>query len=65
MKIFYFNDRIDNALVCVDDLLRLPTILKPAMGEFFEVNIKSNQVPFIKVWNNGSVLISGIDVIKD
>lgn len=58
-EIFYLNDTLENQSVCVNTLDKIAAFLKPAQGDYFEVEIKEGQVPFIKVWRN-MVLISAV-----
>ena len=61
MKLFYFNDTTKNQLIYVDDLFGGPVILETATGYLADIDIKENQIPFIKVWGTGIVLISSMD----
>lgn len=60
MKIFYFNDRKTKARVHIDSLVYLSNILGPAQGAAFEVKIPEGYVPFVKVWDDGNVLLSSV-----
>lgn len=62
MTIYYFNDRKINAIIQVDQK-EGRTVLMPGEGRYFDVDVKEGQVPFIKVWENTSVLLCGIDLI--
>jgi len=62
MKIYYFNDIQDDQYIYLNDLFAIPKVLRETEGDFFEIDLKENQVPFIKVWKSGNVLIAGIDV---
>lgn len=64
MKIYYFNDTKDFQMIHIGDFNSDVIVLNLARGEFFEVPLKENQVPFIKVWANGHVLLSGTDQPK-
>ena len=59
LEIYYFNDTLENQSVCVNTLHTMITCLKPAQGDYFELELKEGQVPFIKVWKN-MVLISSM-----
>lgn len=59
LEIFYFNDTLENQSVCIGTLHTIAACLKPAQGDYFELELKDGQVPFIKVWKN-MVLISAI-----
>jgi hypothetical protein len=59
LEIYYFNDTMENQSVCVNTLHTIVTVLKPAQGDYFELELKEGQVPWIKVWKN-MVLIGGI-----
>lgn len=61
MKIYYLNDTYEHVDVYTNDLRGNPKGLDPATGDYFEVDLKENQVPFIKMWEVGNILISGID----
>jgi hypothetical protein len=61
MKIYYFNDTGESQLVFVNDLSGTPKCLSSANGDYFEINLKHYQCPFIKVWETNSVLISSMD----
>lgn len=57
IEIFYFNDTMENQSVCIGTLHTTVECLKPAQGDYFQLELKEGQVPFIKVWKN-MVLIS-------
>jgi hypothetical protein len=59
LEIYYYNDTLENQSVCVNNLHTIVTVLKPAQGDYFELELKDGQVPFIKVWKN-MVLISAV-----
>lgn len=59
IEVYYYNDTMENQSVCISDLTRIITCLKPAQGDYFELELKEGWVPFIKVWKN-MVLISSI-----
>jgi hypothetical protein len=61
MKIYYFNDTSEFQYVHVNDLFGQGKALSPASGDYFEFDLKENQVPFIKVWSYHVVLLTGID----
>lgn len=58
MKLFYFNDTFEHQHVYVNTFHSIPKILPPSSGDLFDIEIKENYVPFIKVWDSGSVLLS-------
>jgi hypothetical protein len=59
MQIFYFNDTLETQSVCIGTLHTQLAVLKPAQGNYFELELKEGQVPYIKVWKN-MVLISSM-----
>lgn len=63
MKLYYFNDTDDSQAIFIRDLHDDPSCLYPATGDYFEIELKENQIPFIKVWG-GTVLISFMDLPK-
>lgn len=65
MKIYYFNDTFDTIDIFVNDFTTTAISLECETGGFFDINLKENQIPFIKVWNNNIVLISGMDYKDD
>lgn len=60
MKIYYLNDTKTRQYIYIKDLMDMSKVLEPATGNYFDIPLKINQVPFIKVWD-GTVLLSGID----
>lgn len=60
MKIYYFNDTKHNQFVSLNDFHQPFKVLQKGSGEFFEIELKEGESPFIKVWENGQVLISTI-----
>lgn len=61
MKIYYFNDTANNQYVWINDLIGNPHKFLPSgTGDYFEIELKENQCPFIKVWESDHVLISFI-----
>lgn len=63
MKVYYFNDTYYKQTIYVNDLMNPVVVLNPAMGGVFEIKDCENSIPFIKVWENGMVLISTITTI--
>lgn len=61
MKIYYFNDTFDTIDIFVNDFTTTAISLECETGGFFDINLKENQIPSIKVCNNNIVLISSID----
>jgi len=61
MKVYFFNDTGESQLVFVNDLSGTPKCLSPTNGAFFNIELKENQCPFIKIWENNNVLISSMD----
>lgn len=64
--IYFFNDRKIPANVRIQETHKGEPIydhkiIKPASGELIVVNLDTNQIPFVKIWENGHVFISGID----
>lgn len=59
IEVYYFNDTLENQSVCVSDLSTIVSCLKPAQGDYFELELNEGRVPFIKVWKN-MVLISSV-----
>jgi hypothetical protein len=59
LEIYYFNDTLENQSVCVGTLHTIVECLKPAQGDYFQLELKEGHVPFIKVWKN-MVLISSL-----
>lgn len=62
MKIYYFNDRFESVNIFTGDFTNKPKLLLPASGDYFEIELKENQCPFIKVWESGHVLISWVSI---
>lgn len=60
MKLYYFNDRKTKARVCVGTLVYTSRVLSPAEGAVFEVEIPEGSSPFIKVYDDGSVLLAAV-----
>jgi len=60
MKIFYFNDTDDHQAVFIKNLHDDPKCLFPATGDYFEIDLKEGQIPFIKNWG-GTILIGSMD----
>jgi hypothetical protein len=65
MDIYYFNDLHESQLIFINDLSTTPKCLSPGNGAFFNIVLKENQTPFIKVWETGNVLISSMDLPKN
>lgn len=65
MKIYYFNDKFDSVDIFINDFINQPKTLDAATGDYFEIELKENQIPFIKVWESNIVLISGMDNPKN
>lgn len=65
MKIFYMNDTAKVQQIYIDTFYNPGILIDPGKGDYFEINVKENQIPFIKTWTNGSVLLSGMDYEKD
>lgn len=64
MKVYYFNDENEEVTVHVNSLKGEGTILKPANGMTFEIDLPNNDIdyiPFIKRWYYGIVLITYIE----
>lgn len=59
LDVYYFNDTIEPQSVCVNTLTSIIQILKPAQGDYFSLELKEGQVPFVKVWKS-MVLIAGV-----
>lgn len=59
IEIYYFNDTLENQSVCVGTLHTIVSCLKPAQGDYFELELREGRVPFVKVWKN-MVLISDV-----
>lgn len=65
MKIYYFNDTERKQLVYVNTLSSEPETLASADGSIFDVKVRDNAIPFIKVWEDGVVLLSDTDLPKE
>jgi hypothetical protein len=59
LKIFYFNDTMEIQSICLGTLHIIVKYLNPAQGDYFDLELKEGQVPYVKVWKN-MVLIGGI-----
>jgi hypothetical protein len=64
MKLYYFNDRLTVATVYVNDFHSTPKMLQPAEGDYFEVELNENSIPFIKTWETNIVLISFMEELE-
>jgi hypothetical protein len=61
MKIYYFNNTFKPIEVFVNDFTSKPVLLDSGTGDYFEIELKHYQCPFIKVWESKHVLISFMD----
>lgn len=62
MKIFYFNDTGYAVRVYANTLGDYKRTLEQAEGDVFDLDVKEGQIPFIKVWSDGNVLLSSFDL---
>jgi hypothetical protein len=60
MKIYYFNDRKEAILVHIGSLNSPGKFLQAGTGDYFNLELKENEVFFIKTWEGPTVLISSI-----
>ena len=59
MRLYYFNDTNKIQQIFISTFFVPPIQLSPQQGDFFEISISANQIPYIKVWENGTVLLGG------
>lgn len=65
MKIYYFND--ESVSVVIRLLGKAPNYentyitLQPQEGRMFEIESREDQIPFVKRWDNRTILLSSMD----
>lgn len=58
MKLYYFNDTKKRVRVCIGTLVYTSKILEPAEGAMFDIDAPDGGIPFVKVWENHTVLLA-------
>lgn len=60
MTLFYFNDRKVEQTVYTNGLNTFLGILQPGQGKEFQINVPKGYIPFVKVWESGTVMIDSM-----
>jgi streptogramin lyase len=60
MKFYWFNDTKKRYVLYGPTFNDYLGGVEPQSGQTFEVELGDGEMPFIKVWDDGAVLVSGI-----